>query len=153
MMVSVDSSLPGDFSAFRVYAASAGLQAAVTPEAQNSDYESGVVRVGAEDWHIRTARNTPAKVGAFVAFWRRDAAGVTRPFQDDDIGAGLLVFVEQQGSRGVFRFTASHLRDLGVTSGVKLGKRGFRVYPGWCVGLGLQAAATQRAQAPAYREY
>jgi hypothetical protein len=130
-----------------------GLQAAVTPEAQNSDYEAGIARVGGEDWHIRTARTTPAKVGAFVAFWRRDAAGVTTPFRDDDCGAGLLVFVEQHGRRGAFRFTGGHLRDLGITSGVKAGKRGFRVYPSWCVGLGSLAAVTQRAQVPAFREY
>ena len=139
------------FSAFETYAALVGLSASVSPEPQNSDYESGLVEIGGEAWHIRTARNTPTKPGAFVAFWRRDADAKTVPF--DDPSAGLLVFVEQEGGRGVFRFTAEHLAGLGVTSGRGAGKRGFRVYPSWCDGLNRQATATQRVQAPAFQEY
>lgn len=141
------------FSAFAVYSAVAGVTAEVSPETQNSDYESGTVRIGDEVWHIRTARNTPTKPGAFVAFWQRDAQGKTTPFSDDDLVAGLLVFVEQRDRRGVFRFTGAHLIELGITSGRRPGKRGFRVYPSWSAGLNAQAATTQRAQASAFREY
>ena len=141
------------FSAFEAYAAEVGTTVAVTPETQNSDYESGIAHIGGEAWHIRTARNTPTKPGAFVAFWQRDADGTTTPFSDDDLAAGLLVFVEQQGRRGVFRFTGAHLADLGITSGGRTGKRGFRVYPSWCAGLNSQATAAQRAQASAFQEY
>jgi hypothetical protein len=141
------------FTAFEVYAAETGLPVAVTPEAQNGDYESGLARIGAEGWHIRTARSTPTKPGAFVAFWQRDAHGATSPFAADDSAAGLLVLVEHEGRRGVFRFTRAHLAELGMTSGRLPGKRGFRVYPSWCSALNPQAMATQRAQAPAFREY
>ncbi|MBF4567816.1 MepB family protein [Plantibacter sp. VKM Ac-2880] len=141
------------FEAFRSYATTMGIPMLVTPEPQNSEYESGLAQLGAETWHLRTARNTPTKPGAFVAFWRRDADGATAPFRDDDRAAGLLVFVEQEGARGVFRFTGAHLAALGVTSGRRPGKRGFRVYPSWCAGLNAQATATQRAQAPAFQEY
>lgn len=141
------------FSAFEAYAAEVGATVAVTPETQNSDYESGIAQICDEAWHIRTARNTPTKPGAFVAFWQRDADGTTTPFSDDDLAAGLLVFVEQQGRRGVFRFTGAHLAELGITSGRRPGKRGFRVYPSWCAGLNTQATATQRAQAPAFQEF
>lgn len=141
------------FSAFEAYAAEVGATVAVTPETQNSDYESGIAQICDEAWHIRTARNTPTKPGAFVAFWQRDAGGTTTPFSDDDLAAGLLVFVEQQGRRGVFRFTGAHLAELGITSGRRPGKRGFRVYPSWCAGLNTQATATQRAQAPAFQEF
>ena len=141
------------FNAFSDYASQVGLAAEVTPEAQNSDYESGVAEIGGESWHIRTARNTPTKPGAFVAFWQRDAEGNTMPFGDDDSAAGLLVFVSQHDRRGVFRFTTEHLIELGITAGKRRGKRGFRVYPGWCAGLNAQAAATQRAQAPAFQEF
>ena len=141
------------FRAFETYAALVGISASVSPESQNSDYESGLIEIGGEPWHIRTARNTPTKPGAFVAFWRRDADAKTVPFDDSDPAAGLLVFVEQRGGRGVFRFTAAHLAELGVTSGRGPGKRGFRLYPSWCAGLNRQAIATQRAQAPAFREY
>ncbi|RFA14395.1 metallopeptidase [Subtercola boreus] len=141
------------FEAFEAYSAEVGVTVAVEPEPQNSDYQSGVAQIGDEAWHIRTARNTPTKPGAFVAFWRRDADGTTQPFTDDDLAAGLLVFVEQHGRRGVFRFTGAHLAELGITSGRQPGKRGFRIYPSWCAGLNAQATATQRAQASAFREY
>ncbi|NYJ20464.1 MepB family protein [Glaciibacter psychrotolerans] len=125
----------------------------MTPELQNSDYEAGVAQIGDEAWHIRTARTTPCKPGAFLAFWRRNVDGKTTPFGDDDSTVGLLVFVEQEGGRGVFRFTAAHLVELGVMAGSRAGKRGFRVYPQWCTGLNAQAAATQRAQASAFQVY
>lgn len=141
------------FNAFAVYSAGVGVTAEVIPETQNSDYESGIVQIGEAAWHIRTARNTPTKPGAFVAFWQRDAEGNTVPFSDADPAAGLLVFVEQHDQRGVFRFTSAHLTALGVTSGRRPGKRGFRVYPSWCAGLNAQATTTQRAQAPAFQEF
>jgi hypothetical protein len=142
-----------EFSAFEAYAVEVGVTVAVTPEAQNSDYESGIAHIHGEAWHIRTARNTPTKQGAFVAFWQWDVDGTTTPFRDDDCAAGLLVFVEQQRRRGVFRFTRAHLADLGISSGDKAGKRGFRVYPTWCAGLSAQAVSTQRSQSPAFQEY
>ncbi|MGP6171632.1 MepB family protein [Microbacterium sp. A204] len=142
-----------NFSAFDAYAATVGITASVTPEAQNSDYESGLTRIGEDYWHIRTARTTPTKPGAFLAFWSRDENGVTEPFSTDGVNAGLLVFVEQLGHRGVFRFTASHLTQLGITSGPGPGKRGFRVYPDWCIDLNATAAVTQRAQSAAFQEF
>lgn len=135
------------------YAASVSAPIAVIPEAQNSDYESGLAQIDGEAWHIRTARNTPTKAGAFVAFWRRAVDGTTEPFRDDDTAAGLLVFVEQQGRRGVFRFTGAHLSELKITSGRWPGKRGFRVYPSWCKNLNGQATAAQRAQACSFHEF
>ncbi|WFR83718.1 MepB family protein [Arthrobacter sp. Y-9] len=141
------------FSALEEYAAVLGESFTVTPEAQNSDYESGVAQLRGASWHVRTARITPTKPGAFLAFWRRDDDGATAPFGRQDVGAGLLVFVEEEGRRGVFRFTDAHLEDLGITAGARPGKRGFRVYPSWCEGLNPQAAKSQRAQAPAFQEY
>ena len=141
------------FKAFAVYSAEMGVAAEVIPEAQNSDYESGIFQIGEDAWHIRTARNTPTKPGAFVAFWQRDAEGNTTPFSDEDPAEGLFVFVEQHERRGVFRFTGAHLAELGITSGKRSGKRGFRVYPSWCAGLNARAATTQRAQAPAFQEF
>jgi hypothetical protein len=142
------------FTAFETYAAAVGVSGRVSLESQNSDYEPGVAEIDGEAWHIRTARNTPTKPGAFVAFWRRDENGKTAPFDSADAAAGLLVFVEQDDRRGVFRFTARHLAELGITSGRRgAGKRGFRVYPSWCEARNPQAERTQRAQAGAFREY
>lgn len=159
------------FSAFDHYRAvvlsAQGLAASVAPEEQSGDYEAGlaVIRDDAgrvERWRVRTARVTPTKAGAFVAVWRRAADGGTEPFPaDEDLSAGtghaaratgLLVFVEDGGRRGVFRFTAEHLRELGITSSAqRAGKRGFRVYPSWCAELNRQAQRTQAAQARAFQ--
>lgn len=140
------------FTAFEEYATSLGLPIEVTPEEQNSDYESGLAHIHDELWHIRTARNTPSKAGAFVAFWRRSADGTTMPFTRDDHSSGLLVFVHYDNRRGLFRFTAEHLETLGITAGGRPGKRGFRVYPSWCSELNAGALLTQRKQAPAFKE-
>ena len=141
------------FRSFEEYAREQGIETEVIPEAQNSDYESGVATIDGAQWHIRTARNTPTKPGAFVAFWHRDADGATAPFAADEVAAGLLVFVRQERRRGVFQFTPEHLESLGITAGKYAGKGGFRVYPAWSQGLNRQAAATQRAQSTAFREY
>ncbi|WP_310017292.1 MepB family protein [Microbacterium resistens] len=120
-------------------------------EEQSGAYESGLVRIGSESWRLRTARVTPKKPGAFVAVWTRDPLGGTRPFATDDQTAGLLVFVQDDQRFGVFRFTTSHLDALGVTrSASSPGKRGFRVYPSWSVGLNPQAERTRRAQSVAF---
>lgn len=141
------------FSAFQGYASAMGIPVVVSPEAQNSDYESGLALIGGQYWHIRTGRNTPNKPGAFVAFWRRDAQGTTEPFSDAEIDAGLLLFVHHQDQRGVFRFTVEHLAQLGSSRSNGPGKRGFRVYPPWCTALNAQATVTQRAQNPAFSTY
>ena len=121
------------------------------PEEQNGEYESGSVTIGTKRWRIRTALVTPRKPGAFVAVWKRDEAGETTPFASDDEVDGLLVFVREAENFGVFRFTASHLATLGVTrSSANPGKRGFRVYPRWSVGLNAQATRTQNVQSEAF---
>lgn len=142
------------FESYEAYAAVTGTPVQVTPEPQDSDYESGSAVIDGEVWHIRTARTTPTKLGAFVAFWRRDDAGETAPFPSTDASAGLLVFVTQGAHRGVFRFTLERLAELGITSAPeRAGKRGFRVYPSWCTELNPQATRTQRGQASAFQLY
>ncbi|GAA1610635.1 MepB family protein [Leucobacter chromiireducens] len=145
------------FSAFAQYAAlSRDLRFAdAEPQAeeQGSDYEAGTVGYDAELWRIRTARVTPRKPGAFVAFWERDRVGATRPFSEDASMAGLLVFVRDESRFGVFRFPTAALRALGIVrTSTQTGKRGFRLYPAWCSDLNPQAARTQRAQAPYFTQ-
>ncbi|MFK4637165.1 MepB family protein [Paenarthrobacter histidinolovorans] len=147
------------FQRFAIHQASPDdTQPVVRSEEQNGDYESGVVQVSGQWWRIRTARITPTKPGAFVAVWKRDEHGATRPFTAAESLAGLIVFVQDlvEGAErfGMFRFTPEQLVSLGyVSSSSKPGKRGFRVYPSWCTELNPQAQRTQRGQAPAFVEF
>jgi hypothetical protein len=152
-----DYSLRVNFHAFKRFIdlapAAVDAEPVVQVEEQNSDYESGVARIGNEQWRIRTARITPTKPGAFVAVWKRGKDGSTGPFTADESMSGLLVFVEEQERFGVFQFTTEHLTSLGyVSSDLHPGKRGFRVYPAWCTDLNSQASRTQRAQGSVFVE-
>ncbi|WGD36793.1 MepB family protein [Lysinibacter sp. HNR] len=143
------------FTAFYRYVELLGEEApeyeAPQLEPQNSNYQSGVVRLNGELWRIRTARVTPTKPGAFVAVWKRNERGKTQPFDTDDPATGLLVFVEERDRFGVFRFQACQLEIMGITASVSQpGKRGFRLYPSWCRALNTQAAHTQHEQALAF---
>jgi len=141
------------FSRFIDFAPSPANALVIQAEEQNSDYESGIALIGEDRWRIRTARITPTKPGAFVAVWTRGEDGSTRPFTAEESLAGLLVFVEDQDRFGVFQFTPVHLVSAGyVSSGLRPGKRGFRVYPAWCTDLNPQASRTQRVQAAAFTE-
>lgn len=127
------------------------IEIVVDPERHNSGYEAGVAMLGAERWRVRTARVTPTKPGAFVAVWRRASDGSTQPYSAHDETVGLLVFVREDAHQGVFRFTAEHLSELGITrSKQHQGKRGFRVYPPWCFTLNPQATRSQAAQSAAF---
>lgn len=147
---------PNAFERYRALAGASSPELAAArapePEEQSGDYEAGTVRLGEELWRVRTARITPTKPGGFVAVWRRDAEGRTQPFDARDPAAGLLVCIAEGERFGVFRFTSARLAELGVTrSAAHAGKRGFRVYPSWSVGLNAQAERTRAAQAPAFR--
>ncbi|WP_404497710.1 MepB family protein [Arthrobacter sp. GAS37] len=150
-------SLIVNFHAFKRFIdtapALADAQPVIQVEEQNNDYESGVARIGKEQWRIRTARITSTKPGAFVAVWKRGEGGSTRPFTAAESMSGLLVFVEEQGRFGVFQFTKAHLISLGyVSSDLHPGKRGFRVHPAWCTDLNPQASRTQSSQGVAFVE-
>lgn len=143
------------FSALRRYLTLTGAETLIEEgpwaEEQQSDYEAGMIRINGALWRLRTARVTPTKPGAFVAVWRRDATGTTRPFPADDPAHGLMAFVEERDRFGVFQFPAPELLRLGVTSSaLQPGKRGFRLYPEWCTGLNPQALRTQKAQSTAF---
>lgn len=136
------------FRAVEHYAHVKGLTLSeLVPEEQNSDYQSCCAKLEGTWWRVRTARITPTKPGAFVAIWRRSPGGSTEPFSTDDDCAGLLVFVSNEDSFGVFRFPTTALDELGIYSSQRsAGKRGFRLYPPWSTSLNPQATRTQGKQ-------
>lgn len=90
---------------------------------------------------FRSAKVTPTKAGLFVTLWKRDAAGITRPYTAKDAIDEFWISVETNTGCGVFRFTAEALEKFGVLrSAKKPGKRGFRLYTPWDENLNPSAA-------------
>lgn len=121
------------------------------PEEQQSDYQAAVAEIDGQLWRIRTARITPTNSGGFVAIWHRDETGTTAPYKYEEELRGVMVYIEGASSFGIFRFTQQQLEHLGIyASASDPGKRGFRIYPSWTVGLSGQARKTQDSQLPAF---
>lgn len=98
---------------------------------------------------FRKAKITPKKVGQFVTIWTRDDLEKTRPFNvTDDIDI-LVIYVESGEHRGQFVFSFDAATHQGLFSTpLKVGKRGFRVYPPWDVVNNSEAKRTQQKYLP-----
>ncbi|MFD4440327.1 MepB family protein [Nocardia sp. NPDC058519] len=120
---------------------------AAVPEAENADYGAFVSGIGGSAVRFRVGKQTPTKVGVFVAVWRRAEDGSTEPFAAEDC-ADLLVITARAGPRfGQFVFPKSALVEHGIVSVAgRGGKRGFRVYPPWSVVENKQARRSQEWQ-------
>lgn len=96
---------------------------------------------------FRKANITPTKVGQFVAIWKRATDGTTQPYQDIDTLDYMIISVDTHTNKGQFIFPKNVLIEKGIiTSEVKPGKRGIRVYPPWEVPTSKQALKTQQWQ-------
>lgn len=95
----------------------------------------------------RTAKQTPKKIGQFVAIWKRTEARQTAPFREQDRVDFLVINVISEFGGGQFVFPKSVLVDQGIISSAKKpGKRGIRVYPPWDHPTSKQAQNTQQWQ-------
>lgn len=95
----------------------------------------------------RNAKITPKKIGQFVTLWRRNEEGITAPFNEHDEIDFYLVNVRKGERIGQFVLPKSVLIDKGILSStLKDGKRGFRVYPNWDTPSNKQAERTQNWQ-------
>ncbi len=104
-----------------------------------------------ENIHLkfRLAKLTPKKAGNFVAMWKRNAEGVTVPFEHADVFDYYLVAAQFENRNGLFFFPKDVLVQNGVlTHYGKEGKRGFRLYPDWVTAPNRQAERTQQWQLP-----
>ncbi|MEB4615596.1 MepB family protein [Leucobacter sp. M11] len=138
-----------DFAATALTPAGIAL-GAVTPEPEAAGYAGGLVRVGARQLRIRTARLTPKKTGLFVAIWTRRADGSSGPVPGDDPSDGVLLFVAEGEHRGAFLVPGRGPDPLGLRANLdgSGGKRGVRLYPPWSQAESAQAGRSQHAQAP-----
>ena len=95
---------------------------------------------------FRKAKVTPKKVGQFVTLWKRNVIGETIPFDINDDFGFYIIYTQQDFNQGMFIFPKRVLAEKQILSGIKEGKRGFRVYPNWDRPLNNQALKTQSWQ-------
>lgn len=93
---------------------------------------------------FRQSKITPKKQGQFVTFWTRDLEGKTQPFDKEDHFDFFVINVKNKNHFGQFLIPKSELIKRGIIStSIKKGKRGFRVYPPWDKPTNKQAQQTQ----------
>lgn len=95
----------------------------------------------------RTAKITPTKTGQFVTLWKRENNGPIQPFNtSDDFDLAVInTRFKNQFGQFVFPKHVLHLKGI-LSTDMKDGKRGFRVYPAWDKTTSKQAIATQKWQ-------
>lgn len=102
----------------------------------------------------RTAKITPTKIGQFVSIWKRNEFGVTTPHHMNDNFDFMIINCESGSLNGQFIFSKQILLEKHIiSSSLKEGKRGFRVYPPWEAAFNDQARKTQKWQAKYFVDF
>lgn len=84
-----------------------------------------------------------------MTIWKRNEAGITIPFNDQDEFDLLIISVNDAGRSGQFIFPKPLLvQQKIITANGIAGKRGIRIYAPWDVAANKQAQNTQQWQAP-----
>ena len=111
------------------------------------EYSACSFELNGQSVEYRCSKITPKKIGQFVTTWKRNASGVTEPFDISD-GLDLIIITSKTHNKmGQFVFPTSVLADKGIIMrDGKEGKRGIRVYAPWDVPINNQAKKTQSWQ-------
>ena len=118
-------------------------------ESESHNYHAHQFQLAGYHVQFRIAKITPTKTGQFVTLWKRNATGITIPFDLADDYHFYMVAVTKDFNFGVFVFPKKLLYEHRILSGNKSkGKRGFRVYPTWYLPTSKQAVNTQQWQSP-----
>ncbi len=116
-------------------------------ELEGSDYYACRFKLNEFNILSRNAKVTPKKVGQFVTCWKRDTKGQTIPFNEDDSIDFYVINTKLGDKLGQFVFPKPVLINRGIVSSkIKEGKRGFRVYAKWDIPTCKQAERTQQWQ-------
>ena len=99
------------------------------------------------NFKFRKSKITPKKVGQFVTLWKRNSEKQTEPFNEND-NFDFFIFVSEQDEKfGFFIFSKKILIEKNILSTqIKEGKRGFRLYPTWVKTENKQAEKSQSWQ-------
>ncbi|WP_299066075.1 MepB family protein [uncultured Polaribacter sp.] len=116
-------------------------------EPEGKVYDACQFKLNGMNIICRSSKITPKKVGQFVTFWRRNEDGITEPFNENQEIDFYVINVNSENNFGQFVFPKSELIKKGIIlTGIKDGKRGFRVYPSWSNTNNKQAERTQKWQ-------
>lgn len=117
------------------------------PENEGSEYGACYFKLNGNEIKFRVSKITPAKTGQFVTIWKRNAQGLTEPFNESDELVFVIISSRSNENLGQFIFPKAILVEKGIISGKnKTGKRGIRVYPPWDKPGNKQAVKTQAWQ-------
>lgn len=116
-------------------------------ELEGTEYDACLFKLNEKQMICRSSKITPKKNGQFVTFWKRNKEGIAEPFNENDDIDFYVINVHSENNFGQFVFPKSVLVDKGIISTeLKDGKRGFRVYPKWDKPQNKQAEKTQKWQ-------
>lgn len=118
-------------------------------QTESTEYAACSFELNTKKIQHRLSKITPTKIGQFVTIWKRNAKGITQPYDVSD-GIDFFIITSRKEDRlGQFIFPCAALAAKGIISqNGKTGKRGIRVYPPWDRPTSKQALATQAWQLP-----
>ncbi|TBO42095.1 MepB family protein [Pedobacter kyonggii] len=118
-------------------------------ESESQEYAACTFELNRLKIKHRLSKITPTKTGQFVSIWKRNEAGITTPFNDQDDFDLLIISANSVDRSGQFIFPKAILaqHQIITKNGIE-GKRGIRVYPPWDTVTNKQAEKTQQWQAP-----
>ncbi|NRT15739.1 hypothetical protein HNP99_002096 [Flavobacterium sp. 28A] len=120
----------------------------LTINAESKEYEACAFLLNNKKVVYRQAKITPTKSGQFVTIWKRNSAGITAPFDEEDNFDYFVITVINNEKIGQFIFPKTVLNAKGIIShNSKTGKRGMRVYVPSDAIFSKQAIQTQKWQA------
>lgn len=117
-------------------------------EQESKEYSGCNFQLNSFQIKFRKAKVTPTKIGQFVTLWKRNPISKeTEPFTSEDTSDFYLILTETSENFGFFLFTKDALvKNQILSTDLKDGKRGFRVYPNWDIPQNKQATKTQNWQ-------
>src|SRR5690606_1223962 len=119
----------------------------LTEETECKEYDGYNFQLGTFKIKFRKAKVTPKKTGQFVTLWSRNAEKQTEPFHINDDRDFYMIATRNNERFGFFFFPKYVLARYQIlTDNIKIGKRGFRVYPDWDIPLNKQARAAKEWQ-------
>lgn len=114
---------------------------------ESKEYGARLFVLNTQTIQFRISKITPTKTGQFVTIWKRNAHGITVPFDESDELDYIIISGRKENNLGYFIFPKRALIEHGIISVKnKTGKRGIRVYPSWDVPENKQAIKTQKWQ-------